>query len=434
YRNKQFLQEMSWQYAYDAHGNEVKNLYYSQKGRMQSGWEREYGENGELTKCIRYHNGEMLYQEEYGYDENGRTLWFTHRYNDELAEYHEEYDWRKEYEYDENGSQTEYRQYDKEGELLYRCTYEYDGGMPVKSITYDKYGKKEEYQYGSFGNLVKDIRYGADGEIDRWEEWQYNDKGEVIKDVSYDADGQAVNHKEYEYQCDAAGNVIQYTEFEIYGGERQIVMRFDNAYDNEGRLVRSIEYEGKDILSRKEIRYEHDDAEPDKAEHDNAYHHKETTYFYQDGRMDSWTEREYNQRGYTLKYAAYYSDGRLTSLCEMEYDENEVRRKKIMYDGDGSIIEWYEYNEAGHATKELVYDADKNLLKWDEYQYDPYGNCVHIDCFDEEGNVVKQEDKNYDALGNLTGHTFRTSDEEIVYTHINAYRLMGTWQRLPKNN
>lgn len=421
YKDKNFLQEMSYRYEYDALGNETKNLYYSKRGHIFSGWEREYGQNGELVKYAHYDQGIMEYFGEYGYALSGKTLWHERYHGEGAPEYVQTY--REEWEYDENDNLTKDRRYYEDRDWTDWNEYEYDAAGNLTRQVHC-YGNEdacycEEYEYDSAGHTIKRIEHGTDGGIVWWWECEYDSAGNQTKYVLYGEDGEISNWEEWEY--DSAGNQIKYTS---YNGDKSIASRHEREYDHQGREIKSVGYnEAGNISWRREMSYG--------ADRDYS---KSTEYG--DGGIESWWESEYDKEGNMLRNAHYRSDGSLVSCKEEEYDENGVMRKDIMYNGDGSIFYWYEYNEAGHATKELMYNSGGQtrwLQKWNEYQYDKYGNCVHIDCFDEAGSVTKQEDKTYDALGNLTSHTIVMPDSETVYTHSNKYRLMGTWQRLAKS-
>lgn len=414
YKDGKFLQEMSYLYEYDAHGNETKNLYYSQRGHLWSGWEREYGPQGEELKYTCYEKGGVSYWEEYGYDQDGKMLWHTRCRGETAEEYQAAY--REEYEYDERGNVAEYRYYREDGELILREEYKYDdAGRRVWELRkFDDGGTRysDEYEYDSFGNVIERISYDADGEIYFREQQEYDEVGNQTKSLLYGGDGELGSWEEWQY--DEAGKITKYA---VYNEGESIDYWREYEYDRLGREIRRTEYNGDGkIYCLQERVYAADGSSA------------RETYYGENG-IEHWKESEYDQQGNMIRSAFYDSDGSPGSWWEREYDENGVMRKSVSYRRDGSVESWYEYNAAGHATREVLYDADENLLKWDEYQYDQYGHCVHIDCFDEDGELIKQEDKCYDALGNLVSHSFWTPDSETTYTHVNEYRLMGTWQR-----
>lgn len=445
YKGRQFLQEMSYRYEYDDLGNETKNLYYSRKGQILSGWEREYDPKGNPVKSVCYDKGEITYWEEYGYDQDQNLLCYARR-----GEKREKY---QEHEYDENGNRTKTREYyyNEDGDLNNWCEYEYDAAgnlaREVRKFEFregdeiDRY--HEEYEYDSAGNTTKHTSYDEDGEIGYREEYERDEAGHTIKYVDYGRDEKILDWVEYEY--DEAGHEIKWVRYEgagrisdwaewkyneagslmryfLYSGEKSIAHWREYEYDAQGREVKSVVYneEGK-ISCLIENSYGTDRSNSKEI-------------YYDDEGVKYRRESEYDKAGHLVLFAYFDRDSSLRSRWEREYDENGVMRKDIRYNKDENIYFWYEYNEAGHATKELNYKTDGSLEKWCEYQYDQSGNCVHIDSFKEDGVVNHREDKSYDALGNLTRHTIWTPDGETVYTHTNKYRLKGTWQRLWEEN
>lgn len=284
---------INWE-ALDKGGNTAADMEYNSDGTIYMGYQYQYDETGNKTKCINYATDGSYYEEDY--DENEDEIKTTYYGSDGSIERSVLYDYvydsngniivknvadsdgwtnKVEYEYDANGNNTKETTYDADGVVMRWYEYEYDVyGNMVRSSNYEKYSGEDNprhahtctWEYDSDGNILKYVWYGADGSVNFEDE--YDSKGRFIKEQYFDEDGSFLSGHEYKY--DTEENVIQILFYEDgvinsgqvyeyeYGSNGEVALkkmksvidgsdlgRIEYEYDTEGNLLRSSTYDSR---------------------------------------------------------------------------------------------------------------------------------------------------------------------------------------------
>lgn len=193
---------------------------------------------------------------------------------------------------------------------------------------------------------------------------QIKEKTTIIIEYVIDNDsGQEVETTRYqtEYNLyDAQGNVLVEKSFFPDG---QTGEQHEQELDDKGRLIRSLLYDGDDLVEERTYSYDSEDRLQRSLLH------------YQDGSL---SENRYD----------YDAEGRRTALRCTDEDGEEEYREELRYDEKGNLIhrKRYEYEEAVW-TRSWSYDDNQNL-------------DVSIDE-DHQTKAIVEKRFDHDAQGNL---------------------------------
>ncbi len=326
-------------------------------GNVQNPVEKEFAAFTTYMSRIGYQEEdiELLYEEEYSYDEHGNVVSEKHQYDDYSSFY------PFSYEYDENGNMIKKTTYDSDGEIYQIYEYDYDdANKMIHSVNTffstdavhsfeDFYGYDDEgheiwegdpgcpthtFEYDSNGNLIKKCEYGVD--IFEYFEYQYNEKGlllsEIIKELEKESGIPLYSH-ETSYLYDDEGRILKTEEISVY-------------YDAEGNVTETIE----SLYS---------DSYYDNIKREDAYY------------MGKWYMTQlwrYDEAGNEIMHMVFEDseEGVRMSAWEVTaYDEQDrITQKKYMWDhcislyGGGS--------GTGIYVSELQYDENGNVIRRSE--------------------------------------------------------------------
>lgn len=224
-----------------------------------------------------------------------------------------------------------------------------------------------------------------------------------------------------------------------------------NEYDDEGRLIASIDAEGnrveysRDIEARQEVVKDrlgnitmlYYDSNGNILSQTDALGNTKNYTYDSEGRMLT----ETNPLGYTTTYT-YDSTGNVTSITdpfgnkkEFVYNDKGKLIKEIdvngnitenKYDSKGNLIQ--NIDALGNVT-EFDYDSKGNLTKGSSTQ----GNSITF-TYDSEGRILSQTESNgkstkykYDSMGNCIEESvvFKTAEGEEIFTTYYEYDNMG---------
>ncbi len=413
--------KFSWGYGYeyDEDGKKIKETSYKEDGSISMIYRYEYDEKGNLTKEARYDETEALQAYDvYEYDENGYILKMT-QYNASgvktaYKEYFENakskyYGQRRSESYDSDGSLNFVREYNKNGET-------------TKSENYrnGKLWSAEENEYDESGNLIKSSSYDADRKLTGYDVYGYNESGKRIKISEYDGSGALTGYTEIkrdgdyilsETVYDADGNKTEYTEYLENTRDYNTYSRTKRyeRYEN-GKLAELTEYNEKGERTKR-VLY---DGEGNKTEYTeyitlkvkhNGYEgistDIKTREVYNNGKLESRTEYEFDENGNRTKISEYDGEGKLTEYTETKYDGERILSES-RYDGNGKLIRRteYEYDENGKKLKSSVYN-NGGLESYSSYHYNESGKLVKVTNCDAYSRIVNYYEIEYtDEIGN----------------------------------
>ncbi|MBQ9245397.1 hypothetical protein IJ182_03920 [bacterium] len=202
---------------------------------------KTYDENtqGYVTTEIYYNENDDVEEENYYNKDNILTYSSHNTYNTdgsittETKEYSPEGEMMDNYSYTLNSDyeQTEYVQYNPQGEVLYRETTEYnEAGFPSVETILDGNNnviKKTVNEYDDNNNKVSSCVYNAAGEITETSDYKYNDAGLITEKVSRNKEGNVIEESYYTYNNDIEP-FDQHTT--IYDDEGNVIFEFKYEY------------------------------------------------------------------------------------------------------------------------------------------------------------------------------------------------------------
>ena len=149
---------------YDAAGNIVKQTAFDADGDKISVNAYEYNDNNKTKFVTNSVDGKVSSEITYSYDENEYLISEHYQADD--------YSYTIKYKNDKDGKALTSTQYDENGNVVMKTTYEYDsdGRLICESRSYglDTSASglsKSEYEYDDRDNVVKEVCYDADGKI-----------------------------------------------------------------------------------------------------------------------------------------------------------------------------------------------------------------------------------------------------------------------------
>ncbi|MEZ5083812.1 MAG: hypothetical protein R2750_10235 [Bacteroidales bacterium] len=265
-------------------------------------------------------------------------------------------------------------------------------GHKIKSTTLYKYDlvlknanaqeldwKKHKFSYTEFDenqNIVCEIKYNEDGEVDEKNINKFDKKGNLIEELSYLTEDEIAEHKTYER--DEKGNVVKI--FKHYqDGEKDTInfirdqagkilekITIDSYNEEEAREI--IEYAGEKVISRKE--YEYDELVVEES-------------------------YKYNEKGVLIE------------LTRWTHEDEDSKYKNI-YDDEGNIYKALKYNLKDKLISKAEYFYKDGKLA-EIAEESPYGKNITRFNYDEAGNVVLQTEEN--GAGKLNNKAIRKFNE-----------------------
>ena len=207
------------QYWYSMEGSLTSVVYFDERGNVVQedyiedetiyAYEYEYDKNGKILKKNSFwldSNANFIFEccESYVYNSIGKLEMITLYYDEEC----------------QMPINTEYREYDENGELILNYIKDNsNNGKIVTKIEYDPDLKVRDEYYDtghiSFGHK------------------EYNDHGDLMLETTYNETGDIIASKQYtyEYQYDDAGNLIEKVVYR--NDERYLTLRWDYYWKEE---------------------------------------------------------------------------------------------------------------------------------------------------------------------------------------------------------
>ncbi len=183
-----------------------------------------------------------------------------------LSNYHTSSSARETYEYDSDGNMTKRHRYgktesDENFEPMSKFAYKkgkQNNSVEVTLLSYDpndssKYEEsrsKEVSQYDNQGNLIERATYDLEGSL-KWKyTYKYNAKGDMTEEAHYSSDG-SLEYK-YIHVYDERGYKIE----SYYTSDSTTEKTSSYTYDSNGNMIEEIEYRFNDFYLRHEYKYD----------------------------------------------------------------------------------------------------------------------------------------------------------------------------------
>ena len=126
-----------------------------------------------------------------------------------------------------------------------------------------------------------------------------------------------------------------------------------------------------------------------------------------DGSKGKWSETVHDDEGRELEWHSYDENGIMDAWIDYVYDEYGTRSEKAFHFSTGNV-EYTYYNGRGEPERVITADADGNLRGLEEYDSD--GNMTCDIEYDAEGNISKQTQYEYDESGNEVFYLYQSGD------------------------
>ncbi|MBK7681958.1 MAG: hypothetical protein IPJ26_05595 [Bacteroidetes bacterium] len=253
---------------------------------------------------------EVLTQEEEYNDKNLLVLEKKYNMDGEIEEVHS-------FTYDEQGRLLNHLLEIPEDGISERfVTSRNADGNPTLIVKYygDDEGEKTEYVYGTNAQVVKIMRYDADGEFEAEEDLEYDDQSKLmVRRITSPVEG----NKCYRFSYDEKSNLIKEEDFD----------------------------ENDQLSAYVEIDYDEEDRE--------TY----VSRFNEAGKMISQLLTEYDAQGRIVRKIAKSSNVRITSF---EYDEQGRVIEESLSDQNDFVISRTRltYDDDGRIAEETIYETD----------------------------------------------------------------------------
>ncbi len=308
------------------------------------------------------------------YDEDGRLLSHTYRYEHEDSDYRDSY-METTYEFNDDG-QLELI------EIVSGYTDEDEKSVIEVEYSYDKKGILEDVEVSSDSDYDYDVRIDDDGRIEKVVSTR--EGYEIVYRYSYYDDG---NLESYKY-------VLSYTD-------EDPEYSYEYYYDEEGRKTECCRYEDDELSYKTTYEYEEDLSQPVKT----------TDIHYEDGEEFSRNVQEYEfvKDGDQImevvrEYQKTDSDGNSYSakiVYEFEWDDLEAEVTVAKATGDLDI--WFSY-DLELWKYELEFDEQGNLLRKTHIEDGEVRYSYEYEYEYEKFRVSRDYDENYllDPIYSLT--------------------------------
>ena len=253
---------------------------------------------------------EVLTQEEEYNDKNLLVLEKKYNMDGEIEEVHS-------FTYDEQGRLLNHLLEIPEDGISERfVTSRNADGNPTLIVKYygDDEGEKTEYVYGTNAQVVKIMRYDADGEFEAEEDLEYDDQSKLmVRRITSPVEG----NKCYRFSYDEKSNLIKEEDFD----------------------------ENDQLSAYVEIDYDEEERE--------TY----VSRFNEAGKMISQLLTEYDAQGRIVRKIAKSSNVRITSF---EYDEQGRVIEESLSDQNDFVISRTRltYDDDGRIAEETIYETD----------------------------------------------------------------------------
>lgn len=290
---------------YDESGNLIKSSSYDADRKFTGYSVYGYNESGKRIKISKYdgsgtltgyteikRNGDYILSETV-YDGDGNKTEYT-EYLENTSDY-ATYSRKKRYEKYENGKLAELKEYNEDGKMTKRTSYDGKGNKKL----YEEYVtlKVKHNGYEGTSTDIKTRETYNDGKLEHRTEYEYDENGNRTKISEYDGDGK----------------LTEYTETK-YDGERILS---ESRYDGNGKLIRRTEDEydenGKKLKSS----------------------------VYNNGGLESYKSYHYDESGRLIKVTACDAYNRIVNYYEIEYTDENGNGKTHEYDKNGNLLGTY---------------------------------------------------------------------------------------------
>jgi ATP-dependent 26S proteasome regulatory subunit len=209
-------------------------------------------------------------------------------------------------------------------------------------------GKLDDGQYPNKNNLCRYNEMGAKTEeetinnLSGWSHIWYNDKGLTAEYIGIELDGKIGRKSHYSYS--ESGKMLQSISRKENG---EVMFKTIYEYNEKDQLVKMTNFRANEKLDYIHTKY-----------YDKDGHEIESKSVKEDGTIQSWDKREFNEHGDTISFTRLNPDGSINQFYEYhpEYDEEGNRIKVYRPQKEIQIYDYeYEYDSHGNWIKKIEY-------------------------------------------------------------------------------
>jgi hypothetical protein len=252
--------------------------------------------------------------------------------------------------------------------------------------TGDKGFKYSYTEMDKKGNILLDIKYSSNGEIEEKYVNKFDEAGNLTEEISYLTDDEIAEHKTYEF--DTENKIIR--AFKHYADGSKDLIHYN--YDGSGNICEKITVDAENEIESKEV--------------------------------FEWKEKFLAKR-------SLYEFNELISEESNIYDDKGNRIENIKWlSEEGNTRMEYSYNDNNEIVKLLTYNDEEKLVNKTVYSYNERGQIVKSDyesvrsknstsiAYDERGNAIEQIEAN--EKGEINNQAIRKYNDqnEVVETSV----------------
>ncbi len=258
-------------------------------------------------------------------------------------------------------------------------------------------------------NVICILYRDVDGTILKKFTAEYNENGRLLNQLSYDGEESLVCIENITYT--QTGEVLHRI---IKLGDGSIYREYEYQYKNDGKLKFSAVYDGnRAILEKTEYFYE-----------GNVAKRSVTT------RLDgSYDECTLDENGCAPQIHYYEADGTLIFHTENTFDEEGREILAVYYNPDGSIrfTNETDYNTLGDKTRYTCSGPDGEIVFWNEFSYDALGHMLNMKNYANGGENYYFYEYTSDITEKLIRETCYAKDGSYSIKH---YNVVGNEQEM----
>lgn len=255
-----------------------------------------------------------------------------------------------------------------------------------------KYSYKE---YDSEQNLIKEVTYTGEGEIETASAYKFDGSNVLIEEIHYLNETEVAERIEYKYDENGAHRLIEKT----YSDGSKNIQNFSQ----NGKIVK--------ILITNE-----------------------------DNEFEGEIIRELDARGNAVKETVYNYQRKIEQRFICEYDAGNFLTRLVEFgDNDEFIIEkLYHYNEKGLMTKETHLSERGKLVDMWQWEYDENGNTllqrsndiIKRYYYDDNKRLIRDESIHIPAESVISSNNYKYDDKGLLI-EVESYEMGEQYQVQP---
>ena len=233
--------------------------------------------------------------------------------------------------------------------------------------------------------------------------------------------------REVAYRFNTQGDATEMSgnSFGVYNSDKRVYL-----YDESGNTSEILCYYHNELVSRYVDIYDAEGREIEDAAYnaDDTLTSKTTTKYDEQGRRIRRIERDYDDQISQSSEYLYDDRGNLAEFAKYDNTDGEVLVKEIyQYDSDGELVvkELYGYNGVLQVkfSRDKIVEEGKTLMRWTTYHYFGDGSIFMLKRSVYDDNILLREESYVDdALTNMDVYEYDAEQRVIRVTSLSYGR------------